>query len=101
MMGWVGVTSMRVMVAAVTVTDALPGTPDRVAEIDTVPAATPVSFALPVAPSAATVANAGEDVIHAACMVMSCLVPSANTPVAVIKMNCPTVTGVMPSMVML
>ena len=97
-MGCAGVSSIRVTVAAVTVMAALPVMPERTAATDSVPALTPVTFSLALALSMAIVARVVSEDVQAACAVMSCLVPSAKMPVAEMRMDCPTETGVTPSM---
>lgn len=76
-----GVTEIEVSVAELTFNGALPETPVKVAEMLAVPG--PIAVAVPAAP---TVATAGLSEAQVLSLVMTCLVPSLKTPVAV-KVN--------------
>lgn len=75
----VGVTVMEVIVALVTVNVAEPTCPANSAEIVALPGETPVARPLV---ELLTVATDGEDEVHDAEFVRSCVLPSAKTPVA-------------------
>ena len=101
MIGCAGVMAMLAMAADVMVMAAFPVTPWKVAVTVTVPAFRPVTFSFDVALSSKSVASVLSDEAHVACAVMSCLVPSKKTAVAVMAMDCPTEISVTPSMLML
>lgn len=76
-----GATEIDVSVAELTLSGVLPETPSKVAEMLAVPGA--IALALPRAP---TVATAGLSELQLESLVITCLVPSLNRPVAV-KVN--------------
>lgn len=76
-----GDTEIDVSVAELTFSGELPETPSKVAEMLAVPGA--IALALPRAP---TVATAGLSELQLESLVITCLVPSLNRPVAV-KVN--------------
>lgn len=87
MLGSVGVMVSEVSVAGVTESVAVPTCPEKNAVIVALPAATPVASPLLPTMSLTVAIDAGDDVHEADC-VRSCVLPSANVPMA---LNCASV----------
>ena len=84
MLGSLGVTVTEIKVVLVTVNDVVPTCPANKAVMVAVPGASPVANPI-VPPVLFTVATDAGDEVHDAELVRSCVLPSANVPIA---LNC-------------